>query len=101
MAGLFGTSELMWLRVFFAAIVAAALFIDLVALCKHGSHVVNTKEAAVWSVAWLVVSLAFNGLLWWAVREKTGSVAASPRQPNGASRARRASVCAAVCSPWG
>ena len=59
----------------FASIVVAALFIDFVLLRKKGSHVVGAREAATWSVIWVIVSLIFNGLLWWAVRDTTGSTA--------------------------
>ncbi|MDO4770050.1 MAG: TerC family protein [Brachymonas sp.] len=73
MSGVFHSPEPVWLWVVFAAIVVAALFIDFVVLRKQGSHTVEAKEAAVWSAVWVMVSLLFNGLLWWAVRETTGS----------------------------
>ena len=73
MSALFNSSEPAWLWAVFAAIVVIALFVDFVLLRKQGSHAVAAKEAAVWSVIWVVVSLVFNGLLWWAVRDTTGS----------------------------
>lgn len=75
MSALFNSSEPLWLWVVFASIVVAALFIDFVLLRKKGSHVVGAREAATWSVIWVIVSLIFNGLLWWAVRDTTGSTA--------------------------
>ena len=72
MSGLFDASEPLWLWIVFAVIVATALFVDFVLLRKQGSHVVNAKEAAIWSVIWVMVSLLFNALLWWAVRDTTG-----------------------------
>ncbi len=35
----------------------------------------GAREAATWSVIWMIVSLIFNGLPWWAVRDTTGSTA--------------------------
>ena len=75
MSALFNSSEPLWLWMVFASIVVAALFIDFVLLRKKGSHVVGAREAATWSVIWVIVSLIFNGLLWWAVRDTTGSTA--------------------------
>ncbi len=73
MSALFNSSEPLWLWVVFACIVVAALLVDFVLLRKKGSHVVEAREAAMWSVIWVVVSLLFNALLWWAVRDTTGS----------------------------
>ena len=69
----FSSAEPLWLWLVFVGTVLAALFVDFVVLRKQGSHVVGVKEAAIWSVIWLAVSLAFNALLWWAVRDTTGS----------------------------
>ncbi len=64
-----------WLWVVFVAIVVFALIIDFVVLKKQGAHEVGVKEALRWSLIWVAVSLAFNGLLWWAIRDTTGDVA--------------------------
>ncbi|MBU7573575.1 MAG: TerC family protein [Hydrogenophaga sp.] len=53
----------------------AALFVDFVVLKKQGSHAVGVKEALNWSFAWVALSLLFNGLFWWAVKDATGSSA--------------------------
>ncbi len=63
-----------WLWVVFVAIVVFALIIDFVVLKKQGAHEVGVKEALRWSLIWVAVSLAFNGLLWWAIRDTTGDV---------------------------
>ncbi|WP_291115196.1 TerC family protein, partial [Hydrogenophaga sp.] len=55
--------------------VVAALFVDFVVLKKQGSHAVGVKEALNWSFAWVALSLLFNGLFWWAVKDATGSSA--------------------------
>ncbi len=63
----------LWLWVTFIAIVLAALFIDFVVLKKQGAHEVGVKEAINWSIVWVMASLAFNALFWWAVRDTSGS----------------------------
>ncbi len=55
-------SPLMWSL--FAAFVVVALLIDFFVMTKQGAHRVSTKEAAIWSVLWVCVALAFNGWLW-------------------------------------
>ena len=49
-----------------AAVVIVALLIDFVALSRQGAHRVSTREAAIWSAIWIVVSMAFAGGLWWS-----------------------------------
>lgn len=66
-----------WLWVTFAAIVLVSLVVDFVVLRKQGAHDIGVKEALNWSVIWVALSLVFNGLLWWAVRDATGSVEAA------------------------
>jgi len=65
----------LWLWGFFVAAVVVALFIDFVVLKKQGAHEVGLKEAVNWSIVWVAVSFAFNGLFWWAVKDTTGDVA--------------------------
>ncbi len=64
----------LWLWGFFVATVLVALFIDFVVLKKQGAHEVGVKEALNWSLVWVAVSLAFNGMFWWAVKDTTGDV---------------------------
>ena len=64
----------LWLWMVFVAFVAAALFVDFVVLKKQGAHEVSVKEALHWSLIWIALSFLFNGLLWWAVKDTTGSV---------------------------
>lgn len=63
----------LWLWGVFVAFVLVALFVDFVVLKKQGAHEVGVKEALYWSIAWVCVSLVFNGLLWWALKDVTGS----------------------------
>ena len=65
----------LWLWATFSAIVLVSLFVDFVVLKKQGAHVIGVKEALNWSLIWIGLSFAFNGLLWWAVKDSTGSVA--------------------------
>ena len=49
----------------FSLAVIVLLAIDFFVLKTHGSHRVSVKEAAVWSVVWVMIALAFCGWLWW------------------------------------
>ncbi|GAP36033.1 TerC family protein [Piscinibacter sakaiensis] len=68
-----------WLWVFFVASVLVALFVDFVVLKKQGAHSVSVKEALNWSIVWVVLSFAFNGLFWWAVAQDHGSAVANTK----------------------
>ncbi|WKB51132.1 TerC family protein [Eleftheria terrae] len=68
-----------WLWAFFVVSVLAALFVDFVVLRKQGAHEVTVKEALHWSLIWVALSLAFNGLFWWAVQQEHGSAMANTR----------------------
>lgn len=63
----------LWLWIFFVVSVLVALFVDFVVLRKQGAHEVSVKEAINWSLVWVGLSLAFNALFWWAVKDSTGS----------------------------
>ena len=68
-----------WLWLFFIASVLVALFIDFVVLKKQGAHSVSVREATNWSILWVMLSLAFNGLFWWAVYREHGSELATTK----------------------
>jgi len=63
----------LWLWATFVGIVLASLFVDFVVLKKQGAHDIGVKEAFYWSMIWIVLSILFNGLFWWAVKDSTGS----------------------------
>ena len=65
-----------WLWLFFIASVLVALFVDFVVLRKQGAHSVSVKEAIHWSLIWVALSFAFNGLFWWAVYQDHGAALA-------------------------
>ena len=49
----------------FAAFVIAALIVDLLVLRQNGPHKVSSREALIWSAAWIGLALIFNAGLWW------------------------------------
>lgn len=49
----------------FTLLVIALLAVDFFALKVQRAHRVSVKEAAAWSVVWIVMSLAFCGWFWW------------------------------------
>lgn len=49
----------------FTLVVVALLAIDFFVLKREGAHRVTLKEAAAWSVVWIVVALAFGARFWW------------------------------------
>ena len=63
----------LWLWATFGGVVLVSLFIDFVVLRKQGAHDIGVREALRWSVVWIALSFLFNGLLWWAVKDTTGS----------------------------
>ena len=56
-------TPLMW--TVFTVLVLAALAVDLLVLRQNGPHKVSTREAVIWSVAWIALAMVFNVGLWW------------------------------------
>ena len=56
----------------FSVVVLAALAADLVLMRHGGPHKVSFKEAAWWSLGWVVLALAFNLWLWWYASAEFG-----------------------------
>jgi len=54
-----------WMWLALLAIVLVMLAVDLFLVGGGKQHRVSIKEAAIWSVIWILVSLAFAGGLWW------------------------------------
>lgn len=54
-----------WLWVAFAVVVVIMLAIDLLVMGGGHRHKVSLKEAAGWSIAWVIVSLLFAAGLWY------------------------------------
>ena len=56
----------------FAAIVLALLLVDLLLVGGGKQHKVGLKEAAIWTLIWIAVALAFNGAIWWYLDMNAG-----------------------------
>ena len=54
-----------WMWGAFIAFVLVMLALDLFVFGGRKVHKVSVKEAATWSLVWVSLALAFNGLLWW------------------------------------
>lgn len=61
-----------WMWLGFFAFVIIMLLIDLFLLGGRKAHKVSIKEAALWSLAWVVLALLFNAALWWYLGETQG-----------------------------
>ena len=60
----------------FIVFVLAMLALDLFVFGGKKAHRVKVKEALAWVVAWICLSLAFAGLLWWYLNDTQGAVIA-------------------------
>ncbi|WP_224718008.1 TerC family protein [Pectobacterium versatile] len=61
-----------WLWGSFAAIVIVMLAIDLLYQGRKGSTVMTFRQAAVWSIIWVTLSLLFNAGFWWYLDSTLG-----------------------------
>lgn len=68
-----------WLWAGFGVFIVLALIVDFVVLKKEGAHRVGMREAAIWSVAWVALSLIFAALLWWWLASRFGREVADTR----------------------
>jgi tellurite resistance protein TerC len=55
----------------FAVVVTLMLLIDLGVLNRK-SHVVTNKEAAIWSVVWIMLSMVFSGFIYYTTSDNVG-----------------------------
>ena len=72
-----------WLWAFFVGSVLLALFVDFVVLKKQGAHEVTVPEAVRWSIVWVLLSLAFNLLFWWALKTHPDPAVAAEANTRG------------------
>ncbi len=56
----------------FVAFVLVALVVDFAAMRSQGAHRVGMREAAVWSIVWILVSFVFVAWLWSRLRDAQG-----------------------------
>ena len=71
-----GTTS-MWVA--FTLVVLVMLAVDLFMVGGGREHRVSIKEAATWSVIWVVLSLAFAGALWWYLDGTVGREVANAK----------------------
>jgi tellurite resistance protein TerC len=69
----------LWMWGVFIVFVLVMLALDLFVFGGRKAHRVSVKEAAAWSVVWLTLALAFNGLLWWYLKGAAGEVVADAK----------------------
>lgn len=63
----------------FTALVIVALIADLLVMRRQGAHRVSFREALQWSLVWIGLALAFNGVLWWYLHGIAGPEIASTK----------------------
>jgi tellurite resistance protein TerC len=63
----------------FAAFVLVAMFVDFAAMRSQGAHRVGMREAAIWSIIWVLVSFVFVAWLWFRLRSSQGVEFANTR----------------------
>jgi tellurite resistance protein TerC len=68
-----------WMWGVFIAFVLAMLALDLFVFGGRKVHKVGVREAATWSLVWVSLALAFNGLLWWHLNGTLGSEVANAK----------------------
>ncbi len=63
----------------FIAFVLLMLALDLFVFGGNKAHKVGVREAALWSLVWIVLALLFNGGLWWHLRDTAGAAVADAK----------------------
>ncbi|WP_432526108.1 TerC family protein [Kineococcus mangrovi] len=61
----------LWAWVALGVVIVVMLAIDL--LGHRGAHVIQFKEAAIWSGVWVTVALIFGGIIFWAYGAEAGT----------------------------
>lgn len=67
-------SPLLWGS--FAVIVVIMLAVDLLLQGRRGATTMTLRQAAIWSLVWVSLSLLFNAGLWWYLSETMGRAVA-------------------------
>jgi tellurite resistance protein TerC len=68
-----------WMWGAFILFVLVMLALDLFVFGGRKAHKVSVREAAVWSLVWVSLSLIFNGLLWWHLKGTAGEMVADAK----------------------
>ncbi len=71
---LFPFAEYWWAYGGFSLLVLAMLALDL-GVFHRRPHAVTLREAATWTVVWVILALLFNALLWWFASDRFGPAA--------------------------
>lgn len=69
----------LWMWAGFIAFVLLMLAVDMFMLGGKSAHRVSIKEAATWSLVWVVLALLFNAGLWWYLDGYDGSALADQK----------------------
>jgi len=67
-------TPILWIG--FAIVVVIMLAIDLLLQGRRGAHTMSMKQAAVWSIVWVSLSLLFNAAFWWYLAQSEGRAVA-------------------------
>jgi len=70
-------SPLLWTG--FIAFVLIMLALDLFVFGGRKAHKVSAKEAAIWSLVWFTLAIAFNAGLWWHLKGTLGAEIANEK----------------------
>lgn len=68
-----------WMWAGFIGFVLIMLTLDLYAFGGKKAHKMPVREALAWSILWVTLSLAFNGLLWWYLDSSLGRTLANEK----------------------
>ena len=68
-----------WMWAGFVVFVIAMVAVDMLFLRAQGAHRVSVREAAAWSLVWVLLALAFNALFWWYLDGTLGRAAANEK----------------------
>lgn len=63
----------------FAVVVVIMLAVDLMLQGRRGANAMTMKQAAVWSIVWVTLSLLFNAAFWLYLAETQGRAVADPQ----------------------
>ncbi|MFT4291556.1 TerC family protein, partial [Enterobacter sp.] len=63
----------------FAVVVLIMLAVDLFLQGRRGTHGMSMKQAAVWSLVWVTLSLLFCAAFWWYLASTEGRAVADPQ----------------------
>jgi len=69
----------LWMWLGFLAFIGVMLTLDMLLLRTRGDHKVSLREAATWTLFWILLALIFNAGLWWYLDTNVGRAIANTR----------------------